>query len=52
MVNQFIEEVKLHSSLEHPNIVKFFGFFEETDAIYLILEYINGKTLFDYLNEK
>lgn len=28
MVDQFIKEVKLHCSLDHPKIVKFYGFFE------------------------
>jgi serine/threonine protein kinase len=37
MINQFLEEVKLHSCLDHPNIVKFFGYFEENYHIYLIL---------------
>jgi len=42
----------LHSALDHPNIVKFYGFFEDAESIYLILEYITGGTLFDYLAEK
>ena len=29
MVSRFIEEINLHSKLDHPNIVKFYGFFEE-----------------------
>ena len=27
MVNQFKEEIRLHNSLDHPNIVKFYSFF-------------------------
>jgi aurora kinase, other len=50
MVDRFIEEIKLHKSLNHPNIVKFYGFFEEQDHICLVLEYLSGGTLFDYLN--
>lgn len=50
IVEQFIKEIKLHSALDHPKIVKFFGFFEEKDSFYFILEYMNGGTLFDYLN--
>ena len=48
---RFIEEIKLHSRLNHPNIVKFYGFFEEKDHICLVLEYLNGGTLFDHLND-
>lgn len=52
MVEQFKRQIRLHSTLDHPNIVKFYGFFEDGEQIYLILEYINGGTLFDYLGEK
>lgn len=52
MIEQLKNEIKLHSQLVHPNIVRFFGMFEDGDDIYLIMEYMNGGTLFDFLNEK
>jgi aurora kinase len=51
MVDQFVQEIRLHSSLDHPNIVKFYGVFEEGDSMYLVIELLNGGTLFDLLNE-
>lgn len=51
MINQLSNEIRLHSCLDHPNIVRFFGCFQEKDEIFLALEYMNGGTLFDYLNE-
>lgn len=51
MVSQFAKQIKVHSSLDHPNIVKFHGVFEDKDYIYLVMEYLNGGTLFDYLNK-
>jgi len=27
MVHQFIKEIKLHNSFDHPKIIKFYGFF-------------------------
>ena len=27
MIDQFAKEIRLHSSLDHPNIVKFYGVF-------------------------
>lgn len=51
MLDQFVKEIRLHSCLDHPNIVKFFGVFEEGNNIYLVMEYLNGGTLFDCLNE-
>jgi len=37
MVEQFSKEIKLHSSFDHPKIVKFYGFFEDKEDIYLVL---------------
>lgn len=51
MMDQFVKEIRLHSCLDHPNIVKFFGVFDEGNNIYLVMEYLNGGTLFDCLNE-
>lgn len=50
MVDQFCTEIRLHSALDHPNIVRFYGCFEEKQDFYLVIEYMNGGTLFDYLN--
>lgn len=37
-VLQLRSEVKIHSSLRHPYIVKFEHFFEDTENVYLLLE--------------
>lgn len=37
MVNQFITEVKIQTFLDHPNIVKIFGIFDDAKKVYLIL---------------
>ena len=29
MVDQFVKEIRLHAGLDHPNIVKFYGVFED-----------------------
>ena len=50
MIRQLTNEIKIHLSLNHPNIVRFFGLFEDGDDVYLVIEYLNGGTLFDYLN--
>lgn len=34
---RFKEEIALHSKLDHPNIVKLYGFFEEEDHVCLVL---------------
>lgn len=50
MIDQFAKEIRLQAALDHPKIVKLYGFFEEGDLIYLILEYVGGGTLFEYQN--
>lgn len=34
-------------TLDHPNIVKVFEFFEDEEKYYIISEYIQGRDLFD-----
>lgn len=42
-------EVYLLNSLNHPNIVRTYAFYEESDCFYTVLECINGGALFDRL---
>lgn len=44
-----IETLKL---CQHPNIMRLFDIFENTDYIYLVTEYLSGGNLYDYLKEK
>lgn len=32
------QEITIHRSLNHPNVVKFYSFFEDTFNIYIVLE--------------
>lgn len=45
--NQFIREIELLKTLDHPNILKIYEFYEDQDNFYLIEEYMEGKDLFD-----
>ena len=42
-------EKKLHQNLRHPNIVQLYSVIEKDNKIYLIMEYVKGKELFDYI---
>jgi calcium-dependent protein kinase len=46
MEHQLIREIKIHSMLDHPNILKCYGVFSDKDYIYMILEYANGGELY------
>lgn len=49
---KFIKEAKRLSSFNHPNIVKVYECFEENNTVYYSMEYINGVSLREKLNEK
>lgn len=43
----FKYEARLASSLDHPNIGTIYGFFEEDNHTFIVLEYVKGKNLFE-----
>lgn len=45
-------EITNYLSINHPYIVKYFGFFEINHKKYLLLEYIPGKTLNNFIKEE
>lgn len=48
---RFINEAKIQASLQHPNIVGLYSFFDYEDNYYMALEYAEGKTLKDIIAE-
>lgn len=46
---RFINEAKTMSQLSHPNIVGLLDYHEEDDGLYLIMEYIEGRGLDEYI---
>lgn len=45
-------EIQLHSKLDHPNIIKMYGHFEDDVSHYMILELCEQGELFTYLKSK
>lgn len=37
---------------QHPNIIKMIDLFENSDYYYIVLEYMEGKDMFDYLSHR
>ena len=37
---------------QHPNIIKLIDLFENSDYYFIVLEYMEGKDLFDYLQAR
>lgn len=44
------DEAGIHSQIRGEGIVEFYDWIKEGDFIYIILEYVDGQTLFEYLN--
>ncbi len=47
--DRFVSEAKTVAALHHPNIVDIHAIVEEGTDIYLVFEYVAGKTLRDYI---
>ena len=47
-----IKEIELLKNLDHPNIVKYYNFLKEEDHLYIIMEYLEGCTLKQYIEEE
>uniref|UniRef100_A0A1B0BE15 polo kinase n=1 Tax=Glossina palpalis gambiensis TaxID=67801 RepID=A0A1B0BE15_9MUSC len=41
------QEISIHRSLSHPNIVKFHGFFEDNYNIYIVLELCKNRSMME-----
>ncbi len=51
-LRRFINESRAVSMLNHPNVVKILDFSFKTKYKFLVMEYIQGITLRDYMNKK
>lgn len=52
-MEKFLEEARTLARFEeHPNIVSIKDFFEENGTAYMVMNYVEGKTLLDHLKER
>ncbi len=51
MRNRFLREARVLSKLDHPNICRIYDVLERDDGDYLVLEYVEGVTLRDRLEQ-
>jgi len=45
-------EIEALKMCQHPNLIGFYDFFEDNNSFYMILEYLKGGDLFDYLERR
>jgi serine/threonine protein kinase len=46
---RFIQEAQAASALNHPNIITIYDIIHDGDAHYMVIEYVNGKTLLELI---
>lgn len=46
MLDQFVQEIKICLFMNHPNIVRMYGFFTDRDNIYILMEYMEEGSLY------
>jgi serine/threonine protein kinase len=46
-----MEQVTLLRLVDHPNIVKYYETYDDKDYLYLVIEYVKGKSLFETISE-
>ncbi|BBM82506.1 protein kinase domain-containing protein [Candidatus Uabimicrobium amorphum] len=49
---RFRREYYFLSTIEHPNVVKAYDFFEEKDVCYMVMEWVSGISLQDFIKTK
>ena len=52
MLDQFINEIKIQMFLEHTNVVKLYGFFDDPLNFYIIMEYMERGNLFNLIKKQ
>lgn len=51
-INYLRREAEFLKRINHKNVVKFLDYFEDNNKAYLILEFIEGKNIREYIQEK
>jgi Tol biopolymer transport system component/tRNA A-37 threonylcarbamoyl transferase component Bud32 len=49
---QFQQEAKVLARLDHPHLVRVGDFFEERDNVYLVMDFVEGKSLADRIERE
>ncbi|MDR1169688.1 MAG: protein kinase [Prevotellaceae bacterium] len=52
LCQRFHQEVKILSQLEHQFIVKMYALFEDCGNLYLVMEYVEGETIEQYVKRR
>jgi len=46
---RFLNELNILKTLDHPNIIKLYEIYEDTESIHLVMEFCSGGELFEHI---
>lgn len=49
-LEKFLDEAKILAQFRHPNIVRVINFFRENGTAYMVMDYLEGESLTEYLS--
>ena len=49
--HSILQEILALKKIDHPNVVKIFEIFKDSKKLYIVLEHVEGKELFDFIIE-
>lgn len=52
MVDQLALEIRIQSCIRNSNILEMYGCFDDKTHLYIVLEYMNGGTLYEKLKKE
>lgn len=52
MQKQLTLEIKIQMFLDHPNILRLYHFFDDREYIYLVMEYMEEGSLFNFIQKR
>lgn len=50
--HSLIQEILTLKKIDHPNIVTIYEMFKDDERLYLVMEYVEGQELFDFVSER
>lgn len=51
MIDQFIQEIKIQLCLNHPKLVKVYGYFADAEHFYMLVEYMEEGCLYSIMKK-